>query len=254
MICGFVLVALSAFTVGRQMRGTAPPRAVVADAVTPTPNATPAPRPTPTPKPRPKATPTPTPTPKPRPTATPRPKATVTQRPKATPAPRPAATSRPRPTASPTRKPAPTPAPTAAPTREPASAAARPRAVATAAVDFVGGPDVEACARAVGYLHTAANDRVSRLEAYNAAVAGLAANADCPEPRRSVNEAYLRAMRAPAEFALGIGDWNADLTRSDALLEACAANAAFRGTAVARDCATQRKFNSLARKRILHGS
>jgi hypothetical protein len=117
-------------------------------------------------------------------------------------------------------------------------------------VDLVGGPDKEACARAVGYLRTAADDRVSRLEAYNAAVAGLSTNAECPEPRRTVNEAYLRAMRAPAEFALRIGDWNADLSRSDALLDRCAANPAFRATAVARDCATQRRFNSLVRKRI----
>jgi hypothetical protein len=118
-------------------------------------------------------------------------------------------------------------------------------------VDLVGGPDKEACARAVGYLRTAADDRVSHLEAYNAAVAGLSTNRECPEPRRGVNEAYLRAMRAAAEFALQIGDWNADLTRSDVLLDACAANREFRATAVGRDCATQRRFNGLVRKRIL---
>jgi hypothetical protein len=114
----------------------------------------------------------------------------------------------------------------------------------------VGGPADESCVRAVEYLRTAASDRVSRLEAYNAAVAGLAANADCPEPRRSVNEGYLRAMRAPAEFSLHLGDWNADLNRSDALLQACAASRDFRGTTVASDCATQRKFNDLVRRRI----
>jgi len=104
--------------------------------------------------------------------------------------------------------------------------------------------------RAVQYLQTASSDRITRLAAYNAAVAGLAANADCPEPRRSVNEGYLRAMRAPAEFALHFGDWNADLTRSNALLDACAAAPEFRGTAVARDCATQRKFNDAVRRKI----
>jgi hypothetical protein len=124
----------------------------------------------------------------------------------------------------------------------------------TAVPRLVGGADEEACVRAVGYLRTASDDRISRLEAYNAAVAGLATNSDCPEPRRSVNEGYLRAMRAPAEFALGFGNWSADLDRSDALLQACAASAEFRGTAVARDCATQRKYNDLVRRRISQGA
>jgi hypothetical protein len=118
-------------------------------------------------------------------------------------------------------------------------------------VDVVGGQAGDACKRAVGYLKTAADDRVSRLDAYNAAVAGLAANGECPQPRRDVNEAYLRAMRAAAEYSLRIGNWNADLNRSDALLEACAASSAFRGTAVARDCATQRSFNETVRRRIV---
>jgi hypothetical protein len=101
------------------------------------------------------------------------------------------------------------------------------------------------------YLKTAADDRLTRREIYNAANAGLAMNAHCGEPRRSVNEAYLLAMRAPAEFTLHVGDWNADLTRSDALLDACAALPEFRATTVAGDCATQRKFNELVRRRIL---
>ncbi len=105
--------------------------------------------------------------------------------------------------------------------------------------------------RAVGYLQTAANDRIARLDAYNASVSGLASNADCPEPRHSVNEGYLLAMRAPAEFGLGFGNWKADLDRSDALLTACATAAQFRGTTVARDCATQRKFNEVVRRRIV---
>jgi hypothetical protein len=121
-------------------------------------------------------------------------------------------------------------------------------------VRLVGGPDDEACVRAVGYLKTAANDQISRLDAYNAAVAGLATNADCAQPRRDVNEAYLRAMRAPAEFALRIGNWKTDLDRSDALLQACAASSEFRATAVARDCATQRRFNDVIRRRILQSS
>lgn len=100
------------------------------------------------------------------------------------------------------------------------------------------------------YLKTAADDRIPRRAAYNAALAGLAMNAHCREPRRSVNEAYLLAMRAPAEFTLHAGDWNSDLTRSDALLDACAANPEFRGTTVGSDCATQRKFNELVRRRI----
>jgi len=58
-----------------------------------------------------------------------------------------------------------------------------------------------------------------------AAVAGLTMNAHCGEPRRSVNAAYLLAMRAPAEFALRLGDWSGDLTRSNELLDACAAAA-----------------------------
>jgi len=76
-------------------------------------------------------------------------------------------------------------------------------------------------------------------------------NTHCSEPRRSVNEAYLLAMRAPAEFSLHIGDWSGDLARSDTLLDACAALQEFRATTVAGDCTTQRKFNELVRRRIL---
>ena len=135
--------------------------------------------------------------------------------------------------------------------RAPAATAAPARPAATATESLVGGPDDEACVRPLTYLKTAADDRVGRREAYNAAIAGLAMNAHCPEPRRSVNEGYLLAMRAPAEFALHLGDWNADLNRSDNLLDACAVSPAFRGTTVAGDCAIQRKFNDLVRKRIL---
>ncbi|MDB5072936.1 MAG: hypothetical protein JWM87_4047 [Candidatus Eremiobacteraeota bacterium] len=262
MICGFVLVALSAFTVGRQVRDTTSRTPGTIAATTAPPARAPAATPrrvavhaaTPAPTRKPTAAPTrkPTATPTRKPTAAPtrKPTAAPSRKPTAAPTRKPTAAPSRKPTAAPTRKPTATPAPAA--TRKPA--AVRPHPVQTAIVDLVGGRDEEACVRAVRFLRTAADDRVSRLDAYNAAVSGLAANRDCPEPRRSVNEAYLRAMRAPAEFALHIGDWNADLSRSDALLDACAGTREFHATAVARDCAKQRRFNDIVRKRIVQGT
>jgi hypothetical protein len=165
------------------------------------------------------------------------------------PTPTPSPTASPKPTATP--KPTPSPRATPKRTATPRPVGPRPAPAGTgSAVTLVGGPDDAACLRTLSYVKTAADDRIGRRAAYNAAAAGLAMNAHCGEPRRSVNEGYLLAMRAPAEFALRVGDWNADLTRSDVLLEACALAREFRGTTVASDCTTQRKFNDLTRRRI----
>jgi hypothetical protein len=240
MVCGVLLVVASAFTIVAALRGgqSRGPGTIVAQATSsPTiaPSASAAPRPTASPSPR------PAPTPAPRATYTPlRPVEVRVFHP--TPAATPAAAS----------SPAPSPAPTKSPTPAPPSATPRPRPAETPNPGpLVGGPDDDACLRTLTYLKTAADDRLTRREIYNAALAGLAMNAHCSEPRRSVNEAYLLAMRAPAEFSLHIGDWSADLSRSDALLDACAALPEFRATTVAGDCATQRKFNDLVRRRIL---
>lgn len=238
MVCGVLLVLASAVMIVAGMRG-GPPRTVVAvvqATSTPTASANP--------------TNAPTASPSPRSTASPVPRASYTPL-------RPVEVRifRPTPTPVPTAHPSPSPAPS--PTNHPSasprppSATPAPRVTATpGAGPLVGGPDDDACLRTLTYLKTAADDRISRREAYNAAVAGLAMNTHCREPRRSVNEAYLLAMRAPAEFALHLGDWNADLNRSDALLDACAGAPEFRTTTVGADCATQRKFNDLVRRRI----
>ncbi|MDB5070389.1 MAG: hypothetical protein JWM87_1500 [Candidatus Eremiobacteraeota bacterium] len=79
----------------------------------------------------------------------------------------------------------------------------------------------ESCRRAAIFERTAAKPSVSREAAYNASVSGIAVNAHCPEPERSLIGAYLLAQRASAEIALKNGDWKSDLSRSDRVLNDC---------------------------------
>lgn len=107
----------------------------------------------------------------------------------------------------------------AAPKPRPGVAAkppARPRRLVAAAV-----VSEESCRRAAIFERTAANASVSREAAYNASVSGIAVNAHCPEPERSLIGAYLLAQRASAEIALKNGDWKSDLSRSDRVLSDC---------------------------------
>lgn len=153
--------------------------------------------------------------------------------------------------------------PPARPARSPSSspsaqptihAAAVPAADATPIETQVGGAANDACLRALTYITTTADDRLSRLAVYNAARAGLAVNVHCREPRRTVNEGYLLAMLAPAEYSLGRGDWKRDLDRSDQMLDACAHTSEFAGTEIASDCAKQRRYNDAIRRIILSGA
>ena len=129
------------------------------------------------------------------------------------------------------------------------SANPRPRPIGTAESEpAVARNDDEACRRALIYETTAASNWVSHQVAYEAAVSGLSVNAHCSEPRRTVNQAYLLAMRAPAEYALHAGDWKSDLALSDTLLDACAAQNSYRGTDVAADCLTQKRYNESFRE------
>ena len=97
-----------------------------------------------------------------------------------------------------------------------ASAKPRPRHLVAAAV-----VSEESCRRAAIFERTAAKPSVSREAAYNASVSGIAVNAHCPEPERSLIGAYLLAQRASAEIALNNGDWKSDLSRSDRVLNDC---------------------------------
>jgi hypothetical protein len=107
----------------------------------------------------------------------------------------------------------------------------------------------EACTRALALEKTAANDAVSRQAAYDAAVAGLAANQGCPDAQMHlVNEAYLLSMRAPAAHDLHIGDWRRDLTRANDLLLQCANWPGLKGTKAGQDCVTQRQYNGIIAK------
>ncbi len=65
-----------------------------------------------------------------------------------------------------------------------------------------------------------------------------------------MNEAYLLAMLAPAEFTLNRGDWRRDLDRSNALLEQCVRTPGFSGSEIADDCAKQRSYNDTVRSII----
>ncbi len=124
------------------------------------------------------------------------------------------------------------------------------RAASTPSPQYVGGRPNDACLRALTYITTAANERITRTAVYNAARAGLQENEHCPEPRRSVNEGYLLAMLAPAEFTLARGDWRVDLDRSNMLLEQCVRERDFAGTEIADDCAKQRSYNDTVRSII----
>ena len=103
----------------------------------------------------------------------------------------------------------------------------------------------EGCRRAIIYERTAAA-AASRQAAYNAAVSGLAMNAHCGEPQRTLDEAYLLAQRASAGSALRVGDWKADLRRSDELLARCIESPARYGTTRDR-CQTRLKKNEQLR-------
>lgn len=123
------------------------------------------------------------------------------------------------------------PAPRAAAAPKPsgsvgAKPAARPRVAAAAKphpAPRMAGTIVsdESCRRAAIFERTAAQPSVSREAAYNASVSGIAVNAHCAEPERSVIGAYLLAQRASAEIALKNGDWKSDLAQSDRVLSQC---------------------------------
>jgi hypothetical protein len=110
----------------------------------------------------------------------------------------------------------------------------------------------EGCRRAVIYERTAAAGATTRQAAYNAAMSGFAMNAHCGEPQHSLNEAYLLAQRASAEAALHVGDWKADLSRSDRLLARCTKRPEYRGTASA-GCLTRLRKNERIRLAMQRG-
>ena len=131
------------------------------------------------------------------------------------------------------------------PSHRPAPATPQPRATPAARA-----PD-EACALALRYETKAANDAISRQEAYDAAVAGLATNLDCGDHvSRVVNDAYLLSMRAPAEAQLHIGNWRFDLQRADERLRECATLPELRGTPAAANCNAQLANNERVRRQL----
>jgi hypothetical protein len=130
---------------------------------------------------------------------------------------------------------APTATPRVAPTAVArVSPAPRPKRRIAAAKAPVRASD-ESCRRAAIYERTAANASLSRQAAYNASVSGIAVNAHCSEPERSLIEAYLLAQRASAESALKIGDWKSDLVRSNRVLAQCIRHPERYG-AIGRNC------------------
>jgi hypothetical protein len=147
------------------------------------------------------------------------------------------------------------PAATPVPSRPPAPRPTRsPVAVTTPPSSFppvpAGGRENEACRQALIFERTAATDWVARQAAYSAANSGLAVNEHCNQPWHDVNEAYLLAMRAPAAYALNVGNWRDDLDRSDGLLARCAERIEAGRTWVAQDCRTQSRFNRTVRSEI----
>jgi hypothetical protein len=127
-------------------------------------------------------------------------------------------------------------------------------ATSVAAFPSPGAAEVQpnaACAQALAYEKTAANDSVSRQASYDSAVAGLAANQRCNDAQmKLVNEAYLLSMRAAAEHELKVGNWQRDLTRANMLLTQCANWPGIRGTPAGTNCLTQRQYNAIVEKTL----
>ncbi|HEY0382829.1 MAG TPA: AAA family ATPase [Candidatus Elarobacter sp.] len=125
----------------------------------------------------------------------------------------------------------------------PAAPSSRPSAAPARESDGTGASS-PACTRALTQQQHAAQAAITPIASYDASVAGLADNAKCDDAAKHiVNEAYLRSTLAAAEHELNVRDWRAELGRADALLTRCQALPALRGTSVAADCLTQRKFN-----------
>lgn len=108
-----------------------------------------------------------------------------------------------------------------------------------------------ACSQALAYEKTAANDSSTRQAAYDAAVAGLAANQRCNDAQmKLVNEAYLLSMRATAEHELKVGNWQRDMTRANMLLTQCTNWPGLKNTRAGTDCDTQRRYNDIIAKKL----
>lgn len=100
------------------------------------------------------------------------------------------------------------------------------------------------CKDALNDEKTAASDGVSHQAAYNAAVAGLAANENCDdEDAHLVNKAYLLSMKGLAEHYLSEGDSQTDLNQANALLVQCQTTPGLYGTHTGASCETQEQYN-----------
>jgi energy-coupling factor transporter ATP-binding protein EcfA2 len=121
----------------------------------------------------------------------------------------------------------------------------------TASLTRSGATVNDACQRALTYTRISGNDATSSQAAYDAAMAGLNTNAQCSDPQaKLVNEAYLLSMRAPAERALRIGNWQGDLTRANALLAECASRPGLKDTAAGKDCQAQLFANGVPKQQV----
>lgn len=158
-----------------------------------------------------------------------------------TPAASPIASAAASPTAAPTAQASASPRPTVAPRSPRPAPSARPRNAVPAIANSA------SCSRAVEQQRIAADATISRQASYDAAVAGLADNAQCGDrAARVVNEGYLRSTLAAAEHELGVGDWRADFKRADELLARCQTMPELQATKAPADCLAQRRFNERA--------
>jgi hypothetical protein len=100
------------------------------------------------------------------------------------------------------------------------------------------------CQDALRYEKTAAADGEPHRAAYNAAVAGLAANDKCDdETAHLVNEGYLLSMKGFAEHYLSVGDSRTDFNQANALLVECQTRPGLYGTRTGAGCETQEQYN-----------
>jgi hypothetical protein len=86
------------------------------------------------------------------------------------------------------------------------------------------------------------NGRHSR-SAYNAAVSGLAASAECDDSMRNMHNGFLLSVKGMAEHYLPEGDSQTDLNQANALLVKCQTTPGLYGTHDAAFCETQEQNN-----------
>ncbi|MEA2688943.1 MAG: hypothetical protein QOD51_1550 [Candidatus Eremiobacteraeota bacterium] len=129
------------------------------------------------------------------------------------------------------------------------STAGQPTAGQTTAAPSTRKNGLNACAAPPAYLRTAAVAPGAAQAAFDAANAGIAANAACVDTAyHRVNEAFLMSQLAAAERTLRKPDWQKHLKAANDLLDWCATSRDVTDPTAPPDCRTQRQRNDALTK------